>query len=442
MANIDKYNKNSKADAKIEEKRRKNAARRAAAKAKTDADANANVGTSIDPPMSAGKKPGERTVYKDCANIGASGSSARSGSSSAQKAGSRKRSPKKGGRRPSWKFIAVIALIVLFIVIRLAAFIGSTSMHHLSDEGLTHAERFADSLKVHGIDVSTYQNEIKWKKVKSAEADFAFIRAGYRSAKTGELHEDEMFEKNMKAARKAGIMKGVYFYSQAITPQEAEEEADYLLKLVEPYNVEMPLAIDFEIYEGGRLDQAIQTGDMAYASAYHDIVLAFCDRVEKAGYESCVYASYDMLTNYMDSNMIGDEATIWVAQYGGKCDVEGEYMFWQCAEDAEISGIKGTVDHDIWYIEPGRVYPTKARGSKSQTSIGDVEVTFDKDTYKLKNHRAKPKVTVTSKDGKKLRSGKQYEISFIRNTTKGTGYAIIRGIGKYKDWTAVPFTIE
>ena len=94
MANIDKYNKNSKADAKIEEKRRKNAARRAAAKAKTDADANANVGTGIDPPMSAGKKPGERTVYKDCANIGASGSSARSGSSSAQKAGSRKRSPK------------------------------------------------------------------------------------------------------------------------------------------------------------------------------------------------------------------------------------------------------------------------------------------------------------------------------------------------------------
>lgn len=436
MANIDKYNKNSKADAKIEEKRRKNAARRAAAKAKTDADAKANLGTGIDPPMGKSASSGERTVYRDSANIGASGSSARSGS--------KKKAPRRGGgrRMPSLKFIAVIALILLFIIIRLAAFIGSTSMHHLTDEGLTHAERFADSLKVHGIDVSTYQKDINWKKVKSAEADFAFIRAGYRSSKTGELHEDKMFEKNMKAARKAGIMKGVYFYSQAITPQEAEEEADYLLKLVEPYNVEMPLAIDFEIYEGGRLDQAIQTGDMAYASAYHDIVLAFCDRVEKAGYESCVYASYDMLTNYMDSNMIGDEATIWAAQYGGKCDVEGEYMFWQCAEDAEISGIKGTVDHDIWYIEPGRVYPTKARGSKSQTSIGDVEVAFDKDSYKLKNHRAKPKVTVTSKDGKKLKAGKQYEVSFIRNETKGTGYAIIRGIGKYKDWTAVPFTIE
>ena len=436
MAKIDDYKRDSKAEAKIEEKRRKNAARRAAAKAKTDADAKANLGTGIDPPMGKSASGGPRTVYRDSANIGASGSSARSSS--------KKKVPRRGGgrRMPSLKFIAVIALILLFIIIRLAAFIGSTSMHHLTDEGLTHAERFADSLKVHGIDVSIYQKDINWKKVKSAEADFAFIRAGYRDSKTGELCEDEMFEKNMKAARKAGIMKGAYFYSQAITPKEAEEEADYLLDLVDDYDVEMPLAIDFEIYQGGRLDQAIQTGNMAYASAYHDIVLAFCDKVEKAGYESCVYSSYDMLTNYMDSNIIGDEATVWVAQYGGKCDVEGEYMFWQCAEDAEMSGIEGTVDHDIWYIEPGRVYPTKARGSKSQTSIGDAKVTFDKDTYKLKNHRAKPKVTVTDKEGKKLKAGKHYEVSFIRNETKGTGYAVIRGIGKYKDWTTVPFTIE
>ena len=435
MAKIDDYKRDSKAEAKIEEKRRKNAARRAAAKAKAGADAQSNLGVGIDPPMgNSSGSSGQRTVYRDSANIGASGASAKSGS--------KKRSPKKGGRRPSLKLIGILALIVLLLIIRLAAYIGSTSMHHLSDEGLTHAERFADSLKVHGIDVSTYQKEIKWKKVKSAEADFAFIRAGYRDANTGELHEDKMFEKNMKAARKAGIMKGVYFYSQAITPKEAEEEADYLLDLVKDYDIEMPLAIDFEIYQGGRLDQAIQTGNMAYASAYHDIVLAFCDKVEKAGYESCVYSSYDMLTNYMDSNIIGDEATVWVAQYGGKCDVEGEYMFWQCAEDAEMSGIEGTVDHDIWYIEPGRVYPTKARGSKSQTSIGDVKVTFDKETYKLKNHRAKPKVTVTDKEGKKLKAGKHYEVSFIRNETKGTGYAVIRGIGKYKDWTTVPFTIE
>ena len=397
MASIDNYKNDSKADARIEEKRRRNAERRAA---------------------------------RTGANAGKTG------------AGTKKQAPKKSVKKTKLILFGVIALIVLVLIIRLIVFIGSTSMHHLNDEGLKHAERFSNSLKVHGIDVSSYQDEINWKKAKSSEADFAFIRAGYRSAKTGELNEDKTFEKNMKAADKAGVMKGVYFYSQALNAKEAEEEAEYLLELVKPYNIELPLVIDFEIYEGGRLDKAIQTGDMAYASAYHDIVLAFCDKVEKAGYESCVYANYSMLTNYMDSNMIGDEATVWAAQYGGHCDVEGNYMYWQCAEDAEISGIKGPVDHDIWYIEPGRVYPTQARGSKSQTSVGDLKVEFNKKSYKLKNHRAVPKVTVTSKDGKKLKNGKHYEISFIKNTTKGTGYAVIRGIGKYKDWTTVPFTIE
>lgn len=348
---------------------------------------------------------------------------------------------KRRAKKPNMILVGIAALVILALIIRLAVFIGSTSRHHLSDEGLTHAERFSGDLVVHGIDVSTYQKDINWKKVKSSEADFTFIRAGYRDSKTGELCEDDRFEKNMKAAHKAGIMKGVYFFSQAVNEEEAKEEAEYLLELVEPYDVEMPLVIDFEIYEGGRLEKAIQTGDMAYASVYHDIVLAFCDRVEKAGYESCVYANYSMLTNYMDSTIIGDEATIWASQYGGSCDVQGEYMFWQCSDEAKISGIKEPVDHDIWYIEPGRVYPTHVSGSASQTSIGDCNVEFNKESYKLKNHRAVPKVTVTSKDGKKLKSGKHYTISYIKNTTEGTGYAVIRGIGKYKDWTTVPFTI-
>lgn len=393
MARIDNYKSDNKAEARIEEKRRRNAERRAA-----------NAGQSGD--------------------------------------GTRKRAPKKRAKKPDLILIGVITLLVLVLIIRFIVFIGSTSWHHLNDEGLTHAARFADSLKVHGIDVSEYQEKINWKKVKSSEADFAFIRAGYRDTKTGELHEDEMFEENMKAAEKAGVMRGVYFYSQALDTKEAEKEAEYLLDLVKPYDIELPLVIDYEIYEGGRLYNAIQTGDMAYASVYHDIVLAFCDKVEKAGYESCVYANYSMLTNYMDSNIIGDEATIWAAQYGGSCEVEGSYMYWQCAEDAGISGIKGPVDHDIWYIEPGKVYTTKARGSKSQTSVGDLKVEFSKDSYKLKNHRAVPKASVTSKDGRKLKEGRHYDMSYIMNTTKGTGYAVIRGIGKYKDWTTVPFTIK
>ena len=139
--------------------------------------------------------------------------------------------------------------------------------------------------------------------------------------------------------------------------------------------------------------------------------------------------------------MLDDMEFIWAAQYGGKCKVKGNYMFWQCADDARIGGIDGAVDHDIWYIDPDKVYATYAKGRKNAVSISECKVKFDKDSYKLINHRARPGVQITY-EGKKLRKGSHYEISFVCNTTEGTGYAIIRGIDSYKDWIALPFTIE
>lgn len=336
---------------------------------------------------------------------------------------------------------ALLVLIVLVGVLKLISYIGGISRIKLSDEGLTHSDRFSKCVTVHGIDVSEYQDEIKWKKVKSSGADFVFIRAGYRSSESGELKEDADFRNNMKKAEKAGVMCGAYFFSQALNENEAVEEAEYLLKLVKRYDVEMPLVIDYELYNGGRLQQKVEAGEMPASSMYHDVVLAFCRRVEKEGYESAVYANYDMLTNYMDSTLLDDEAVIWAAQYGGACDVKGNYLYWQCAEDAAVGGIEGNVDHDIWYIEPGRVYNTFAKSKKDAVSVGDCGIEFDENSYKLKSHRAKPEVTVTY-EGKKLRRGKDYILSFVKNTEPGTGYAIVRGKKKYKDWIAVPFTID
>ena len=336
---------------------------------------------------------------------------------------------------------AVLVLLVLVGILRLALYIGGISRIKLSDEGLTHSDRFKGCVLVHGIDVSEHKNKIKWKKVKSSGADFVFIRAGYRSAESGELNEDANFRTNIKKANKAGVMCGAYFFSQALNEAEAVEEAEYLLKLVKRYDIEMPLVIDYELYNGGRLQQKVEAGEMPASSMYHDVVLAFCRRVEEAGYESAVYANYDMLTNYMDSTLLDDEAVIWAAQYGGSCDVRGSYRYWQCAEDAAVGGIDGNVDHDIWYIEPERVYSTSAKGKKNPTSIGECRIDFDESSCKLKNHRASPELTVSCGD-KKLRKGKDYILSFVKNTESGTGYAIVRGKGKYKDWIAVPFTID
>ena len=354
------------------------------------------------------------------------------------------KSGKKNGKRfgrLKWIVIILVVWLAIAAVLRLAVYLGSFSHTHLNEEGLTHAIRFQNSVVVHGIDVSQFQDDINWKRVKSSEADFVFIRAGYRKAETGELMEDEDFRDNIKKANRAGIMTGAYFFSQAVNEKEAVEEADYLLDLVKKYDIDMPLVIDFEIYHGGRLEKAIESGDLPAASLYHDIVTAFCDRVEKDGYESAVYANYDMLTNYMDSSILDDDVTIWAAQYGGECTVKGDYLFWQCSEEASIDGINGHVDHDIWYIEPGKVYATKAAGKKDQVSIGECEILMDAKSYKLHDNRAKPKVVVMNGD-KKLHPGKDYILSYVKNTVSGTGYVIVRGIGKYKDWTSKAFIIE
>lgn len=353
----------------------------------------------------------------------------------------KKTEPKRGISKPKLILAAVIAIILIVLIVKLAIYLGSISKTHLNEDGLTHAIRNQNCIVVHGIDVSEHQDDINWKKVKSSEADFAFIRAGYRDGETGELVEDEDFRDNIKGAVRAGVSAGAYFYSQALNEAEAAEEADFLIDLADRYEVDMPLVIDFELLEGGRLAKAVEAGELPAASLYHDIVIAFCDRVEEAGYESAVYANYDMLTNYMDSSILDDYETIWAAQYGGVCHVKGNYMYWQCAEDAQIDGIEGPVDHNIWYMEPGAVYKTSAKGRSDAVSIGECSISFDKDSYKLKNNRAKPKVSVTY-NGEKLHEGKDYILTLVKNTVPGKGYAVVRGIGKYKDWTNAAFTIE
>ena len=352
---------------------------------------------------------------------------------------------KKPKRKLNIKLL-VFAALLLVIGIGVAAFLiqehfSLISDTHLTDEGFKHAKRFDKCIRVQGIDVSEYQSKVNWKKVKSSEADFAFVRVGYRKSDDGELYTDETFRANLKNAHKAGVLVGAYFFSQAVNKDEAEAEAKYLVKLVKNYDIDLPLVIDYEALPDGRIQKAIDDGDLYASSQFHDIVEAFCRKVESYGYESAVYANYDMLTNNMDSKLLQDDNTIWAAQYGEKCDLKTSYSFWQCSDSAAIGGIEGNVDRDFWYIEPGKLYRTRAESKKDPTSIGIAKIVFDDDTCEIKHHRAVPKLSVYV-DGQELKKGKDYEVYFLKNTQPGTGYAIVRGIKKYKDWTTVAFNIE
>jgi len=357
----------------------------------------------------------------------------------------KRKRPGKHSKYRAYFRLALILIAAIFLIVMITKavrYLKNDTDVRLTDDGYTHAAQFDDCIVINGIDVSEFQTaDISWGKAKTSGADFVFVRAAYRVADTGELKEDSLFEDNIEEAEDADMMVGAYIYSQAVTTEEAEEEAEFLMDLVEDYNITMPLVIDYELYEGGRLEQAVTDGELYAASQFNDIVLAFCERVHEEGYEAGVYGNTNMFTNYMDASLIGDEANFWLAEYSVSASYDGDYTFWQCSQEAEAGGIDGYVDHDFWYVEPGKVYETRASGSLSQVSISECDVIFESDTVSMENHKAVPNATVHY-EGKAMREGTDYVISYINNTSPGTGYAVVCGINGYKDWTTVPFTIE
>lgn len=199
-----------------------------------------------------------------------------------------------------------------------------------------------------GVDVSAYQSSINWAKAAADGVEFAIIRAAYRTYGTGALYKDSYFEANVRGAQAAGIRVGVYIFSQAITEAEAVEEADYLISLVKQFDIELPLVFDFEYVSGGRLKSSLGK------RVSTDICLAFCARVEAAGYDSMVYANASTLSG----NLYPQEfSRVWLAHYTTKTGYSAsDYEYWQCSDSGGVSGISGNVDMDFWF-EPNASVP-------------------------------------------------------------------------------------
>lgn len=193
-----------------------------------------------------------------------------------------------------------------------------------------------------GIDVSAWQGSIDWSRVAADGVEFAIIRAAYRTVSAGRLAEDVRFAEYMRGAKVAGLPVGVYIFSQAITVAEAEEEADYLLELVRGYDIDLPLVFDLEHYSGGRF-----SGARLSRREVTDMCLAFCRRVEAAGYTAMVYSNPSMLNNDMYADEIGK---LWLANFTTRTGYTGHpYEYWQCSDHGSVRGIDGDVDLDFWF---------------------------------------------------------------------------------------------
>lgn len=193
-----------------------------------------------------------------------------------------------------------------------------------------------------GIDVSKWQGDIDWDKVKGAGIEFAIIRAGYRGSVTGSLVEDPYFVTNMKKASASGVPVGVYFFTQAVNEVEAVEEASAVLKLVKEYKLEYPIFIDTEGAGGnGRADGLD-------AETRTLVCEAFCRTIENAGYEAGVYGSRNWYNNRLYADKL-DKYFIWLAEYRSIPLYQGYYQMWQYTSKGKVDGIEGNVDLDIYY---------------------------------------------------------------------------------------------
>ncbi|MGN1299276.1 MAG: GH25 family lysozyme [Candidatus Scatovivens sp.] len=200
--------------------------------------------------------------------------------------------------------------------------------------------------RLSGIDVSKYQGNIDWAKVKSSgKVDFAMIRTGYRGYTVGNISEDVQFLNNIKGAYNNGIKVGIYFYSSAINETEAIEEANYVLNLINKYGVSnyisYPIVIDVEDFEGTRnYNLTVQERT--------NIVKAFCNTIKNAGFKPMVYSYTYFLENKLYMDQLTEYDT-WIADYYGNTWYKRSFTIWQYTDKGKIDGIVGDVDLNYSY---------------------------------------------------------------------------------------------
>ena len=195
-------------------------------------------------------------------------------------------------------------------------------------------------IKVNGIDVSTWQGAIDWPKVKADGIGFAMLRLGFGSANGDRCVLDNCFEKNVAGATAAGVNIGCYFYSYAASVEAAKKEAAFVIETLSRHKGKFTYPIAFDIEDGSQAGLGREK--------LTDMVIAFGDAIEKAGYYFSVYANLNWFTNLLnDSRLIRFDH--WLAQWASAPTYNGEIGIWQTSSSGAVAGINGSVDMNIAY---------------------------------------------------------------------------------------------
>ena len=306
-----------------------------------------------------------------------------------------------------------------------------------------HNGRFDGQLIVHGVDASYFQSTASdWNAAKKNKCDFAILRVTYTTYGSGSLNIDSKFATHFKKAKAAGVMRGVYVFSQAKNASEARKEAQYAVKRLKalgigPKDVELPVYMDYEFAGSssgsnrGRLYGLTRTKAIESVNAFADVIRA-------NGYDPGVYANTSFFNKYLANGKgIASDVDLWCAQYYSRCESPCNYTKWQYTSTAKVNGIKfystdreGSADADFWYLK------RKANPKPQAVLYGNTNL----------NYTGKPVRPVFEiyANNKCLKEGVDYVVGGINNINKSSSgaYAYIKGIGAYGGYALVPITID
>lgn len=213
-----------------------------------------------------------------------------------------------------------------------------------ADSTLKYYNENGNSASVEGVDISSYSGNIDWARVKNAGIDFAMIRIGGRGyGDDGKMYADDTALTNIQNAKAAGIKVGVYFFSQAINPDEAVEEAEYVKTLLGDTTLDYPVAYDWEIIKDEEARTDSVTASDATASAR-----AFCDKVKEYGYTPIIYSPSRELYFKYDLQQLAD-IDIWYCEYSNVPTFYYQFSMWQYSSTGTVDGIDGSVDLNVCF---------------------------------------------------------------------------------------------
>ncbi len=199
-----------------------------------------------------------------------------------------------------------------------------------------------------GVDVSEHQGKIDWSKVAQTEVEFAMVRMAYRGwGAEGLVRPDARGAENLNGAADAGLKVGVYFFSQAISVEEAVEEAQFLLQLLDGRKLDMPVVFDWETVSA----EDARTANMNVVTL-NACAQAFCREIEEAGYDAMVYFNLDM-AKWKYHLLALQEAgyDFWLALYSDTLGFRHKVQMWQYTSSGSVPGIKGRVDLNLYFPE-------------------------------------------------------------------------------------------